>query len=93
MAAAFAGLFAPQIFNGNYEYPILVALAVLCMPGIFAGGIRKVAAELWPWLLPSMVLALLLWLTHPQLPATLELPFQVAARAADGRAAASAAAA
>ena len=77
IGGAFAGLLAPQIFNGNYEYPILVALAVLCMPGIFAGGIRKAAAELWPWLLPSVVLALVWWVTHLQLPATLELPFQV----------------
>ena len=77
IGGAFAGLLAPQIFNGNYEYPILVALAVLCMPGIFAGGIRKAAAELWPWLLPSMVLALVWCVTRLQLPATLELPFQV----------------
>jgi len=77
IGGAFAGLLAPQIFNGNYEYPILIALAVLCMPGIFAGGIRKAAAEHWPWLLPSMVLALLWCLTRLQLPATLELPFQV----------------
>ena len=45
MAEPFAGLLAPQIFNGNYEYPILVALALLCMPGIFAGGIRKAVTE------------------------------------------------
>jgi len=77
IGGAFAGLLAPQIFNGNYEYPILVALAVLCMPGIFAGGIRKAAAELWPWLLPSMVLAVVWCATRLQLPATLELPFQV----------------
>jgi hypothetical protein len=77
IGGAFAGLLAPQIFNGNYEYPILVALAVLCMPGVFAGGIRKAASELWPWLLPSMVLALVWCVTRLQLPATLELPFQV----------------
>lgn len=77
IGGAFAGLLAPQIFNGNYEYPILIALAVLCMPGIFAGGARKAAAELWPWLLPSAVLALVWCVTHLQLPATLELPFQV----------------
>ena len=77
IGGAFAGLLAPQIFNGNYEYPILVALAVLCMPGFFAGGIRKAAAELWPWLLPSAVLALVWYVTRLQLSATLELPFQV----------------
>ena len=38
IGGAFAGLLAPQIFNGNYEYPILIALALLCMPGIFTGG-------------------------------------------------------
>lgn len=77
IGGAFAGLLAPQIFNGNYEYPILIALAVLCMPGIFGGGVRKVAAELWPWLLPSAVLVLVWCVTHLQLPAALELPFQV----------------
>ncbi len=35
IGGAFAGLLAPQIFNGNYEYPILIALALLCTPGIF----------------------------------------------------------
>ena len=44
IGGAFAGLVAPQIFNGNYEYPILIALALLCMPGIFAGG----CARRWP---------------------------------------------
>jgi hypothetical protein len=77
IGGVFAGLLAPQIFNGNYEYPILVALAVLCMPGIFARGIRKAAAEVWPWLLPSVVLALVWHVTQFQSPATLELPFQV----------------
>ena len=77
IGGAFAGLLAPQIFNDNYEYPILVALAVLCMPGFFASGIRRTATELWPWLLPSMVLALLWYVVRLQLPATLELPFQL----------------
>ena len=77
IGGAFAGLLAPQLFNGNYEYPILVALAVLCMPGFFAGGIRKAAAELWPWLLPSAVLAFAWYVFRPPLSATLELPFQV----------------
>lgn len=77
IGGAFAGLLAPQIFNGNYEYPILVALAVLCMPGFFAGGIRKTVTGLLPWLLPSAILALVWSVARPSLPATLELPFQV----------------
>lgn len=77
IGGAFAGLVAPQIFNGNYEYPILVVLALLCMPGIFAGGLRRVMTDLWPWLVPTAVLALVWYVTPVQLPATLELPFQI----------------
>src|SRR5260370_40748759 len=53
IGGAFAGLLAPQIFNGNYEYPILIALALLCVPGMFAGSWRKTLAEASPWLLLS----------------------------------------
>ncbi len=77
IGGAFAGLLAPQIFNGNYEYPILVALALLCMPGVFAGGLRRTMAQLWPWLVPTAVLALAWCVAPVRLPATLELPFQI----------------
>jgi hypothetical protein len=73
---AFAGLLAPQIFNGNYEYPILIALALLCTPGLFSGGARKSLTEALPWLLASGVLTLAWYVMRPQLPAMLELPFQ-----------------
>jgi hypothetical protein len=77
IGGAFAGLLAPQIFNGNYEYPILIVLALLCTPGIFAGGLRKALADASPWLVLSAVLALVWGVTRWQVPATLELPFQV----------------
>jgi hypothetical protein len=77
IGGAFAGLLAPQIFNGNYEYPILIALALLCMPGFFAGGLRKAASDLWPWLLPSAILALLWYVVRPSFSSALEVPFQV----------------
>lgn len=77
IGGAFAGLAAPHLFNGNYEYPILIALALLCMPGVFTRGIGKAVAELSPWLLPSAVLAVVWYVTAVQLPATLDLPFQV----------------
>lgn len=77
IGGAFAGLLAPQIFNGNYEYPVLIALALLCMPGFFAGGLRTTAAELWPSLLPSAVLALVWYAVRLSPPAALELPFQM----------------
>ena len=63
IGGAFAGLVAPLIFNGNYEYPILIALALLCMPGFFAGGLRKALTDTWPWLLFSAVLAVIWYAT------------------------------
>jgi len=77
IGGAFAGLLAPQIFNGNYEYPILIALALLCAPGIFTGGPRKALTAALPWLAISAALALLWYVTRYQPPATLELAFQV----------------
>ncbi len=77
IGGAFAGLLAPLIFNGNYEYPILIALALLCTPGIFSGGIRSALREALPWLAAAAVLTLIWFLTRMQPPATLELPFQV----------------
>jgi hypothetical protein len=77
IGGAFAGLLAPQIFNGNYEYPILIALALLCTPGILAGGIRQFLREALLWLSASAALALVWYVTRLQPPAALELPFQV----------------
>ena len=77
IGGAFAGLAAPQIFNGNYEYPILIAAALLCMPGAFAGGVRKALAEALPWLVLSAAVALAWHFTRFHLPATWELPFQI----------------
>ena len=77
IGGAFAGLLAPQIFNGNYEYPLLIALALLCTPGIFTGGVRRALTGALPWLAISAVLALVWSITRYQPPATLELAFQV----------------
>ena len=76
IGGAFAGLVAPQIFNGNYEYPILIALALLCTPGTFAGGVRKALADAWPWLLLSAMAVLVWYITRFQPSGMLELPFQ-----------------
>ena len=38
LGGAFAGLIAPYAFNDIYEYPILIAAALLALPGFFAGG-------------------------------------------------------
>ncbi len=77
IGGAFAGLAAPLLFNGNYEYPILIAAALLCMPGTLAGGARKILTEALPWLVLSAALALAWYVTRFHLPATWELPFQI----------------
>src|SRR5258708_8911686 len=40
IGGAFAGLAAPQLFNGNYEYPIPFAAALFCTPRALACGAR-----------------------------------------------------
>jgi hypothetical protein len=76
VGGAFAGLAAPRLFSGNTEYPILIALALLATPGIIAGGVRTAIREALLWLSLSAALALSWYLTRPQLPASLDLPFQ-----------------
>src|SRR6185312_8435461 len=50
VGGVFAGLVAPNVFNNIYEYPILIAAALLAMPGMFVGGagrfMREAAAPL-----------------------------------------------
>jgi hypothetical protein len=38
IGGAFAGLVAPYVFSNIFEYPILIAAALLALPGMFAGG-------------------------------------------------------
>lgn len=40
LGGIFAGLLAPNIFSNIYEYPILIAAAVLALPGNYEGGLR-----------------------------------------------------
>ena len=76
LGGAFAGLLAPQIFSGNYEYPILIALALLALPGMFAGGARQALMKASPWLAVAIALATVWYVTQLQLPASFELPFR-----------------
>lgn len=41
IGGVFTGLIAPNVFSITLEYPILIALAVLALPGAFAGGVRQ----------------------------------------------------
>jgi hypothetical protein len=40
VGGAFAGLIAPNIFSSTLEYPVLLAAALLVLPGMFANGWR-----------------------------------------------------
>jgi hypothetical protein len=77
LGGIFAALVAPAIFNRIYEYPILVAAAVLVLPGMFAGGTRHFLKQVAP-ILAVAALAVAVRLTFGvRLPAEAELPFQV----------------
>ena len=41
----FAALVAPQIFSDITEYPLLLAAALICRPGVWTGGWSRFAAE------------------------------------------------
>ncbi|CAO4168621.1 fused MFS/spermidine synthase [Methylorubrum populi] len=41
----FAALVAPRLFSGVYEYPLLLAAALLCRPGVTAGGLPALTRE------------------------------------------------
>ncbi|MES5486801.1 fused MFS/spermidine synthase [Bradyrhizobium sp. INPA03-11B] len=76
LGGAFAGLLAPQIFPGNYEYPILIALALLALPGMFEGGARRALVKASPWLAVAIALAMVWYVTQLRPPAAFELPFR-----------------
>ena len=77
LGGIFAALLAPYVFNRVYEYPILVAAAVLVLPGMFTGGLRRFLGESAPVLAVAGVLVAVQVIFDVRLPALAELPFQV----------------
>ena len=75
LGGVFAGLIAPNVFNNIYEYPILVAAALLALPGMFAGGQRHFLHEVWPGLMAA-TLVVVLRLLDVRLPDG-QMPLQV----------------
>ena len=41
LGGAFAGLLAPNLFSSTLEYPMLLAAALLVLPGMFTGGLPR----------------------------------------------------
>ena len=73
----FAGLIAPNVFNNTYEYPILIAAALLVLPGITNGGVREFAKQSAPWLALAALVVALRYALDVRLPVSAELPMQV----------------
>jgi hypothetical protein len=73
----FAALVAPRIFSRVYEYPILIAAAVLALPGIWSDGVRRALTEMTPALLVLAIAVIAKLAFDVPLPAAVELPFQV----------------
>jgi hypothetical protein len=62
VGGVFAGLIAPHVFNGTYEYPMLIAAALLALPGALMGGWRGFTREAGPLLaLAALVAAPRFW--------------------------------
>jgi hypothetical protein len=73
----FAALISPYVFTRVYEYPILIAAALLAVPGFFAPPWRTLAREALPPLVVAAAAIALQAVFHLRLPAAAELPFQV----------------
>ena len=78
LGGTFAALLAPHIFSRVYEYPVLIAAAVLVLPGMFAGGLRLFLIQASPVLAVAALLAAAQSMLDIKLAAAAELPFQVA---------------
>jgi hypothetical protein len=77
LGGIFAALVAPQVFNRIYEYPILLLAALLVLPGMFAGGPRRILTEAGPILAVVALVVAAQFAFGIRLPAAAELPFQV----------------
>jgi hypothetical protein len=77
LGGAFAALLAPKLFNGTYEYPILICAALLAAPGAFT-TLRQFLREAGAPLAVAGLAALLRLGTDMRLPLATEVPFQLA---------------
>jgi hypothetical protein len=77
LGGAFAALLAPKLFNGTYEYPILICAALLAAPGVFA-TLRALIREAGVPLAVAALAVLLRLGTDLRLPLATEMPFQLA---------------
>jgi spermidine synthase len=77
IGGVFAGLVSPNVFNNVYEYPILIAAALLAMPRMFAGGLGWFVREAAPPLIAAAVVIALHVLLDMRLPVGAELTMEL----------------
>ena len=78
IGGAFAGLIAPYVFSNIYEYPILIAAAVLALPGVFAGGPYGFLRQAGPILAAAAAVAVVQLAIGSQVPNYADLACKVA---------------
>jgi hypothetical protein len=77
LGGIFAALVAPYVFNHIYEYPILIAAAVLALPGMFAGGLRPFLKQAWPALAVAALAVTIQLMFDIRLPVAADMPFRI----------------
>src|SRR5262245_49634854 len=77
LGGVFAGLIAPNVFSNIYEYPILIAAALLVLPGMFEGGYRQFLRDAAPGLIAAVIAALALTFLDVRVPVDGELARQI----------------
>ena len=77
LGGAFAGLVAPNLFNSTYEYPILIAAALLALPGTFDGGWRRFSTQAAFVLALAAVVVAARFMTDARLPDSANVYFQI----------------
>jgi hypothetical protein len=59
LGGIFAGLIAPNLFNNIHEYSLLLAAAMLILPGMFEGGWPRLVRGAGPGLIAATILAMI----------------------------------
>ena len=77
LGGVFAGLIAPGLFSGTYEYPIFIAAALLALPGTF-GDRRIFLRDAGPALCLAVAIAAARLVCDVRLPVAAEITFEAA---------------
>jgi len=77
VGGVFAALIAPQLFTLVYEYPILIVAAALVLPGMLAGGRKRIVAEIGPVLAVAMLAVAARFGLDIRLPGAAAYAFQI----------------